>query len=243
MTPTITDDDKGTITATVDGNVVRSWSYTAWSTFQRGATMAKAREYAEGWHNCAARGRDNPMLRVEIDRLKRALREAMTIIAKAISEQKERTQPMNMDRLYEILRECTIQLRTGEPLTEEQRPGLTVTTIDLNPHESEARPDLEKVDLLLLTVGVDKPLAEGHKAELVALLRDWPDKDMLKRGPSYIHLGGVLGDQGAAFQLIALGKVLGLWNIITAQSSGATREQAIDAAGSGWVMISGFNSD
>lgn len=147
---------------------------------------------------------------------------------------------MNMDRLYEILRECTIQLRTGEPVTTEQRPGLTVTTLNFNPHESEARPDLEKVDLLLLTVGVDKAKAEGHRAELVSLLRDWPDPDMLGRGPSYIHLGGEMGDQGTAFQLMAMGKVLGLWDIITAETMGVDREKAIDAAGLGWVMISGF---
>lgn len=147
---------------------------------------------------------------------------------------------MNMDRLYEILRDCTIQLRTGEPVTTEQRPGLTVTTLNFNPHESEARPDLERVDLLLLTVGVDKALAEERKTELVSLLREWPDPDMLKRGPSYIHIGGVIGDQGTAFQLMAIGKVLGLWDIITAETMGADREQAVQAAGSGWVMISGF---
>lgn len=147
---------------------------------------------------------------------------------------------MNMDRLYEILRDCTIQLRTGEPVTTEQRPGLTVTTLNFNPHESEARPDLERVDLLLLTVGVDKALAEERKTELVSLLREWPDPDMLKRGPSYIHIGGVIGDQGTAFQLMAIGKMLGLWDIITAETMGADREQAVQAAGSGWVMISGF---
>lgn len=150
---------------------------------------------------------------------------------------------MNMDRLYDILRECTIQLRTGEAFTEEQRPGLTVTTINMNPHESEARPDLEKVDLVLLTVGVDKPLAEERKPELLSLLRDWPDKTMLSRGPSYIHLGGVLGDQGIAFQLMAMGKVLGFWDIITAATMGADRQQTIEAAGSGWVMTSGFRDE
>ena len=59
MTPTITDDDKGTITATVDGKVVRSWSYHAASALglapeglPRTLALIKAREYAEGWHNC-----------------------------------------------------------------------------------------------------------------------------------------------------------------------------------------------
>lgn len=150
---------------------------------------------------------------------------------------------MNMDRLYEILRETTIQLRTGEAFTETNVGPVHMITIDNNPHESEARPDLEKVDLLLMTVGVDKAKAEGHRAEVAALLADWPDRSMLGRGPSYIHLRGVLGDQGTAFQLMALGTVLGFWDIITTQSMGATRQEAIDAARRGWVMISGFRDD
>jgi hypothetical protein len=150
---------------------------------------------------------------------------------------------MNMDRLYEILMECTIQLRTGEPVTTEQRPGLTVTTLNFNPHESEARPDLEKVDLVLLKVGVDKAKAEGHKAELISLMRQFPDPVMLRGGPSYIHVGGVLGDQGAAFQLFALGKVLGLWDIITPLTLHITDQDAIDMAGTGAVWISGFHGE
>lgn len=63
MTPTITDDDKGTITATVDGKVVRSWTYSSPNdqnliayaiANDHAEAMGKAREYAEGWHNCAA---------------------------------------------------------------------------------------------------------------------------------------------------------------------------------------------
>lgn len=54
MTPTITDDDKGTITATVDGKVVRSWTYFSDGKYRQRDTMAKAREYAEGWHNAEA---------------------------------------------------------------------------------------------------------------------------------------------------------------------------------------------
>lgn len=54
MTPIITDDDRGTITATVDGKVVRSWEYDLVSVINdQRAGMAKAREYAEGWHNAS----------------------------------------------------------------------------------------------------------------------------------------------------------------------------------------------
>ena len=51
-TPHLTDDDKGEITATFEGNVVRSWSYDLISVINdQRAVMAKAREYVEGWHN------------------------------------------------------------------------------------------------------------------------------------------------------------------------------------------------
>lgn len=52
MTPTITDDELVMIIfATVDSKVVRSWPYTVTN---RPMQMAKAREYAEGWHNAIA---------------------------------------------------------------------------------------------------------------------------------------------------------------------------------------------
>jgi hypothetical protein len=51
MTPKITDDDKGTVTATVDDKVVRSWVYSP--TMRRSRAMSLAREYAEGWHDAS----------------------------------------------------------------------------------------------------------------------------------------------------------------------------------------------
>ena len=49
MTPKITDDDKGTVTATMDGKVVRSWVYN--ENMRRSRAMSLAREYVEGWHS------------------------------------------------------------------------------------------------------------------------------------------------------------------------------------------------
>ena len=67
MTPTITDDDKGTITAAVDGKVVRSWTYRVNDFVHRQTRMAQAREYAEGWHNCSEFMR--PVLRAAMNAL------------------------------------------------------------------------------------------------------------------------------------------------------------------------------
>ena len=161
---------------------------------------------------------------------------------------------MNIDRLYQILRDTTVQLRKGEifegtpELVEQAKNGAEelkgggVLEVYAMPHESEARSDIEKVDMEFITVGVDRAKAEEHRAELVSILDDWP-KDAaapLADGPSYIAVGADIGDQGAAFQLFALGKVLKLWSVITPASFGFSGPEARALAGNGMVMMSGY---
>lgn len=149
---------------------------------------------------------------------------------------------MNLDRLYKILNGTTVQLRKGEIVTEEEKLGLRVTTIDMMPRESEAHDGIEKVDLEFLMIGVDKAKAEQNKAELISILKTYPQPDRLAGGPSYIEVGAEIGDQGAAFQLFALGKVLGLWDVITPARMGFTGAEARQMAGSGFVMMTGFKA-
>lgn len=111
---------------------------------------------------------------------------------------------MNLKRLYEILNETTVQLRKGEMVHGEGG----VLRIDAMPHVSEAQPHIEKVDLEFLVIGVDKAAAEKHRTELISILKTYPDPDRLAGGPSYIEVGAEIGDQGAAFQLFALGKMM-----------------------------------
>ena len=160
---------------------------------------------------------------------------------------------MNRKRLYEILNETTAQFRKGEEI--EGSPGLVaaiksgdmkdapggVAHIYAMPHQSEAKPTLEKVDMEFITIGVDRDRAASHRSELVEILNDYPSPERLRGGPSYIEVGGEIGDQGAAFQLFALGKVLGLWDVITPTSLGATGEEARELAGRGFIMISGYH--
>lgn len=165
---------------------------------------------------------------------------------------------MDLDRLYKILGETTVQLRKGEvfhgdkPLVDaikaaktpedfEKLPG-GVVTIDAMPHVSEAKPNIEKVDLEFLVIGVNRAKAEGHRAELVEILKTYPQPERLAGGPSYIEVGAEIGDQGAAFQLFALGKVLGLWDVITPKSMGFEGAEAAQMAGAGFVMMSGFRA-
>lgn len=161
---------------------------------------------------------------------------------------------MDTNRLYEILAETTVQLRKGEvvegtpALVDALRTGDTdkplpggVVEIYAMPHENEARNGIEKVDCEFLVIGVDKAKAEARKVELIALLKTYPNPERLAEGPSYIEVGAVIGDQGAAFQLFALGKVLGLWSVITPKTLGFKGEEARVMAGNGWVMMSGFD--
>lgn len=146
---------------------------------------------------------------------------------------------MNIRRLYQILGETTMQLRKGAEVEETKVNGMAVTEIFAMPHQSEAR-DIAKVDVHFLVVGVDKALAEAHKTELIEILRDYPSPEHLVAGSSYIEVGAVIGDQGAAFQLFALGKVLGLWDIITPESLGFSGDKAREMAGGGYILISGL---
>ena len=72
------------------------------------------------------------------------------------------------------------------------------------------------------------------------ILRGYPEPERLAGGPSYIEIGGVLGDQQEAFLLFALGKVLGLWSVITPATLGFEGPEADQLAGAGMVNMSGF---
>lgn len=153
------------------------------------------------------------------------------------------TATMNIDRLYDILRETTVQLRKGPGVEKERVGNVDVTHVYAMPHVSEAKPGLETVDCEFLAIGVDRDRAEQHRAELLTILRAYPEPDRLRGGPSYIEVGAVIGDQGAAFQLFALGEVLGLWMVITPAVMGFSGPEARDLAGRGFVMISGFKDN
>ena len=161
---------------------------------------------------------------------------------------------MDINRLHEIIHETTVQLRKGEVFEgtpelveqakrgDEELKGGGVLEINAMPHVSQARPDLELVDVEFLTIGVDKAKAEACRGELVQILSTYPEPERLAGGPSYIEVGATIGDQGAAFQLFALGKVLGLWDVITPASMGFEGEVARQMAGSGFVMMTGFEA-
>jgi hypothetical protein len=89
--------------------------------------------------------------------------------------------------------------------------------------------------------------ADVTAEELVALIKDSEEGnfaritvDRLKAGPSYIELGGWLGDQGAALMFMGLGEILGLWDVVTPETmlrGTVNQGKADELAGLGLVMI------
>jgi len=147
---------------------------------------------------------------------------------------------MNLDKLYVIIEDSTVQYRKGQEIEEKKIGGLKVVNVYAMPHKTEMKNDLIEVDVHFMTIGVDKAKAEQHRKELISILKDYPDPDRLAGGPSYIELGGVIGDQGSALRLFALGQVLELWTVITPKTLGIVGEEAQKLAGMGMIMISGF---
>lgn len=145
---------------------------------------------------------------------------------------------MNLDRLHEILRETTVQLRKGAEVEEREVGNVHVTEVYAMPHESESKDGILKVDCHFVKVGVDTTKAEEYRDELIGILKTYPAPDRLAGGPSYIEVGREIGDQDAAFQLFALGEVLGLWQVITPEKLGFTGPEARQMAGRGFVMMS-----
>jgi hypothetical protein len=149
---------------------------------------------------------------------------------------------MDTKKLFEILNDTTVQLRKGHKVIGKAIGNVRVIEFFAMPHESEAdgSEGIEKVDCHFLIIGVYKKKALERKDELLTVLKGWDEKPALSSGPSYIHVGAAIGSQDAAFQLFALGKVLGLWSLITPESIGITGESADVMAGKGFVMIDGF---
>jgi hypothetical protein len=156
--------------------------------------------------------------------------------------------------IHEILRKTCGQLRKGEALEgspemvawakagdmEVEAPGGVLEVYAMPSDADPAFAEFEKVDLHFVTVAVNKQAAELERDNLIALLGTWPEPDVLAGGPSYISVGATIGDQGAAFELFALGKVLGIWDVITPEALGFEGREARHMAGSGFIMCTGY---
>lgn len=170
-----------------------------------------------------------------------------------------------MKSISEILRATCAQYRKGEEVIINGRPATTdeieasrkgedtqypdtkggvakVEIFDM-PAVADAPEGIYLVDTHFIVVGVDVAKATELKPDLIAWMTALPSeyKTALEGGPSYITMGGIIGDQGMALCLFALGEALEMWQVITPEKMHITGEQADQLAGAGMVMMTGWH--
>ncbi len=156
---------------------------------------------------------------------------------------------METEKLMNIVEETTKVYRKGEfaRLRRDAEAKVDVVEIFGYPHTSAAPADggFDKVDMLFVDVVVYRRKAKERAKELEAILKEYPQPDRLAGGPSYIELAGTLGiEQEHALRLMALGADLGMWRVMDARSLfGADEEEALELAGSGFLMVSGWTPE
>lgn len=150
---------------------------------------------------------------------------------------------MNYQRLSKILQGTTQVYRKGEEVKRRSIGNVGVTEIFGYSHTNEAIQDdnYDKVDMVFVDVLVDKAKAAKIKPELERILAEYPQPDRLEEGPSYIELSPNLGlEQEGGLRIMALGKTLGLWEIISGKALGMDETETLNLAEKGFLMISGY---
>ena len=124
---------------------------------------------------------------------------------------------MDTQTLYNLIQDSTRVYRKGEAVESRQVGTVNVVELFGYDHTSKAptADNFDKVDMIFVDVVVDRARAEQHKADLTKILKDYPQPERLAGGPSYIELAPNLKmEQESALRLMALGKTLGLWDIM-----------------------------
>ena len=145
-----------------------------------------------------------------------------------------------MTDLVEYVVLSTEVYRKGEVVTMSGQ----VVTIDAFPAQPATR---HTVDCHFVTVGFTEHAPSwSHQQFSDAILacprgefRDMP-LERWQGGPSYIEIGGWIGDQTLALRLMALGQEHDLWDVITPALFGITGAEADVLAGNGLVLVSGI---
>ncbi len=150
---------------------------------------------------------------------------------------------MDAQKLYDIVQDSTRVFRKGESV--ERRQVGNVDVVELfgydRTKDDPSGDNFDKVDMVFVDVVVDRAKAEQYRGALAEQLKGYPQPERLAGGPSYIELAPNLGmEQEGAFRVMALGKTLGMWNVISAKTLGLDDAQAREMAGQGFLMISGY---
>lgn len=147
-----------------------------------------------------------------------------------------------MQEIIDIIHECTRPYRKGEVITQENGEVASVTHVYGYPPVEDLLSGWEPVDMVFFVVGVWPSVAAVRRPRLVELLNDpkvWPNPERWALGPSFINIGGIIGDQELALRLMALGKVCGMWELVTPATMKAPEDMWNEVAAAGYIMTVG----
>lgn len=150
---------------------------------------------------------------------------------------------MNTQKLYDIVEDTTRVFKKGEDVEQRQVGNVDVIKLFGYEHTSKSHfgDNFDKVDMIFVDVVVDRARAEQNRGALAEQFKSYPSPERLAGGPSYIELAPNLGmEQEGALRLMALGKTLGIWDIMSAKTLGADDAAAKQMAGQGFLMIAGY---
>jgi len=153
---------------------------------------------------------------------------------------------MDLEKLYNIIQDSTEVFRKGAIIGKNEIENIKVKEIYGYKHTNESPIDenFDKIDMVFVDIVVNKKNAKKYEKDLIAQLNSYPQPDRLASGPSYIELAGAIGiEQEGVLRLMALGKVLELWNIVSGKTIGIDEATAKEMAGQGFLMISGYKAN
>lgn len=106
-------------------------------------------------------------------------------------------------------------------------------------------PGTEVVDIFIMRVPLSTEKVYQYAAEMVELLKDWPDETWGPLGGevNYLVAGGALGDRRVALMLFAFGKLLDWWDVLdpsTMLGLEVDNPLALQMAHLGMVAIFGY---
>lgn len=146
-------------------------------------------------------------------------------------------------QLEDILDKTTKVYRKRDILSMDNSGAIITNSSSVYPYTDEAPKDnnYEKVDMVFVDVTVDKNIAQNYRYKLESILIDYPNYQRLSNGMSYVELSSNLElNPEKTFRFMALGKVLGFWDIYSGKNSGLSDIQSLELAGMGLLNITGY---
>lgn len=154
-----------------------------------------------------------------------------------------------IDRIKQILSKTTVQCRKQSEMIKERKvgeikpgvPAMIYREVFDMPTENQLEADnIAMVDLHFVKVAVQLDIVEDYREEIDKLLLEWPQPDRLAAGLNFLEIGKLLHNQESALQFMALGEIMGYWEVSIPTMLGYEGDIANIMASQGHITVTGW---